>query len=84
MKEYLKEYCVGCGLCEALAKAKCKVDDNGFLHPVSGDEKWLDQVCPSGGAQCCDMSTKEIWGRALSPIWSSRWVWLLRQGFTMK
>ena len=63
MKEYLKEYCVGCGLCEALAKAKCEVDGNGFLHPVSGDEKWLAQVCPSGGAQCCDMSTKEIWGR---------------------
>lgn len=62
MNEYLKEYCVGCGLCEALKKAVCETDENGFLHPVSGDEEWLKKVCPSGGSQCKSMSLSEIWG----------------------
>lgn len=73
MKDYLKEYCVGCGLCEALNKAECKTDENGFLHPISGDESWLERVCPSGGKQCDAMSKFNIWGRYKSVYygWSS-------------
>lgn len=73
MKEYLKEYCVGCGLCEALDKAKCETDEKGFLHPISGDESWLERVCPSGGRQCDVMGKSNIWGRYKSVYygWSS-------------
>lgn len=49
MKKFIKEYCVGCGLCTAVGKAKCYEDEQGFLHPESGDEEWLQVVCPSGG-----------------------------------
>ena len=44
MKKHIKEYCVGCGLCTAVGKAKCYEDGQGFLHPESGDEEWLREV----------------------------------------
>ena len=63
MKKYLQEYCVGCGLCESMQKAKLMTDAKGFKHPVSGDVKWLDKVCPAGGQQQIRMNNNEIWGR---------------------
>lgn len=63
MKKYIKDYCVGCGLCEALGKAKCCEDERGFLHPESGDEEWLSSVCPSGGRQQAAMDFGKIWGK---------------------
>lgn len=62
MKKYLYEYCVGCGLCQAMSKAKLETDELGFVHPNTGDEEWLDQVCPAGGRQVQFMDTSKIWG----------------------
>lgn len=73
MKKYLEEYCVGCGLCSAVGKAKCYEDNQGFYHPQSGDEEWLRCVCPSGGKQYQQMDFNSIWGRyeAVCYGWSS-------------
>lgn len=73
IKKYLKDYCVGCGLCEAIGKAHCIEDEKGFYHPDTGDEKWLDAVCPSGGEQQGMMEFRKIWGRskAIYYGWSS-------------
>lgn len=64
MKKYLKEYCVGCGLCTAAKKAHVTEDKNGFYHPEHGDEKWLAKICPAGGKQQEMMDFKNIWGRS--------------------
>lgn len=66
MKKYLEEYCVGCGLCNALGKASCYEDEKGFFHPQNGDEEWLKNVCPSGGRQQNHMDFTNVWGRAKS------------------
>lgn len=73
MKKYLKDYCVGCGLCEYARKAQCKEDENGFFHPETGDETWLGRVCPAGGLQQKLMNFKNIWGGAKAVYygWSS-------------
>lgn len=62
MDKYIKEYCVGCGLCESLNKATLETDDKGFLHPVDGDADWLKKVCPAGGSQSCCSDFSKIWG----------------------
>ena len=64
MDKKLESYCVGCGLCEAIGKAQCKEDKKGFRYPVSGDESWLNQVCPAGGSQQSRMDFGKIWGRS--------------------
>lgn len=53
MKKYIKEYCVGCGLCQAVEKATLKKDSKGFSYPQADncDDLWFDNVCPDGGAQ---------------------------------
>lgn len=63
MKRYLKEYCVGCGLCKAMKKAELVTDSKGFRHPASGDVAWLEKVCPAAGQQQSRMNKNEIWGR---------------------
>ena len=63
MKKYLKEYCVGCGLCVATKKAHIVEDKNGFYHPKAGDEKWMAEICPAGGKQQKIMDFRSIWGR---------------------
>lgn len=62
MNKCLKEYCVGCGLCVAIGKAKCEVDTKGYFYPVSGDEEWLKKVCPSYGNQEKIINSHELWG----------------------
>jgi len=64
MKKYLHEYCVGCGLCEAVEKAEILEDENGYFHPETGDETWLENVCPAGGRQQKIMDFNSIWGRS--------------------
>ena len=73
MKKYLKEYCVGCGLCEAAKNAHITEDESGFYHPKDGDENWLAKVCPASGIQQQIMVFKNIWGRYQSVYygWSS-------------
>lgn len=71
MKKYLKEYCVGCGLCEALGKAKLYEDSKGFSHPeyCECDEIWLDNVCPAGGKQQGKMDFQNIWGHTKTALY---------------
>ena len=63
MKQSTVKYCVGCGLCKACVKADTKINEKGFTYPVSGDQEWLDRVCPIGNLplECYDPS--DIWGR---------------------
>lgn len=63
MKNYLQEYCVGCGLCVAMKKAHVVEDEKGFYHPKEGDEKWLTETCPAGGKQQEMLEFGNIWGR---------------------
>lgn len=56
-------YCTGCGLCGSLGKASLEYDEKGFLHPVSGDDKWLSKICPCEGLHTKTMS-KSLWGRS--------------------
>lgn len=73
MKKNLQEFCVGCGLCESLGKAKCSVNDKGYMTPISGDEKWLMKTCPAGGSQTKSMDPTNVWGRAIEVFygWSN-------------
>lgn len=64
MEKRLKDFCVGCGLCESIGKAKCDINEDGYLYPVNGDEKWLAAVCPAGGMQQEQMDFSSIWGRS--------------------
>lgn len=66
MKQFIQEYCVGCGLCKGYGKAVCKPDTKGFYHPDTGDEVWLCAVCPAGGRQETRMDYNNIWGRTRS------------------
>lgn len=63
MKAYLSKYCVGCGLCGSMGKAALVRDERGYLHPQTGDEAWLKQICPAGGAQTCQMEPQSVWGK---------------------
>lgn len=63
MKKTLYEYCTGCGLCQAYGIATLQEDQKGFLHPIEGDEKKLEKICPSGGNQCRQMDATKIWGK---------------------
>lgn len=65
MKKYIKEYCVGCGLCESVGKARLYENAEGFSYPEKSDydRVWFDQVCPAGGAQQKRMDFGNIWGR---------------------
>lgn len=73
MKKYLYDYCVGCGLCHAMSKAELKPDEKGFLHPESGDEEWLTQICPAAGKHIQLLEKNTIWGRVKDTYvgWSS-------------
>lgn len=64
MDKKIQEYCIGCGLCQSLGKAKLNCNQKGYLYPVDGDVKWLRSVCPAGGTQCTSMDFNHIWGRA--------------------
>lgn len=59
----LKEYCVGCGLCEACKKAELSEDSRGFSYPTAGDKVWLDKICPIGNIPIEEYDTAKIWGR---------------------
>ena len=48
MDKIIKEYCIGCGLCQSLGKAELICNQKGYLSPIKGDEKWLRTVCPAG------------------------------------
>ena len=61
--KFLKEYCVGCGLCEACKKAVLNEDSRGFSYPASGDKGWLDKICPIGNIPIEEYNTALIWGR---------------------
>ena len=63
MNECLKSYCVGCGLCQAYTKAELNIDKKGFSYPVTGDEKWMEAVCPIGNLPNEEYSVSSIWGR---------------------
>lgn len=63
------KYCVGCGLCEALGKAKLKERDNGFYYPIDGDEKWLKEICPIGNIPEEYYDKKTIWGKNKGIFW---------------
>lgn len=63
MKKYLKEYCVGCGLCEVFNEAECIVNKKGYKTPMSGDESFLESVCPCAGKQLDKMDLSELWGK---------------------
>lgn len=63
MEKLLYEYCTSCGLCQAEGIAKLQKDEKGFLHPVDGDVKMLNKICPSAGNQCQFMDKDKIWGR---------------------
>ena len=63
MDKIIKEYCIGCGLCQSLGKAELICNQKGYLSPIKGDEKWLRTVCPAGGKQCASMDFNHIWGR---------------------
>ena len=66
MKMYLRDYCVGCGLCVAKGKAEVQVDRKGYIYPALGDEAWLENVCPAGGKQLLTMDKSKIWGRTVN------------------
>ena len=63
IQNHLYRYCVGCGLCRTLGKAEIMSDNDGFYHPITGDQKWLETICPAAGTQCKEMDASSIWGR---------------------
>lgn len=63
MKKRLHDYCVGCGLCQSMKQATLGINDKGYLYPVSGNIKWLSQICPCEGKQQKEMDFDNIWGR---------------------
>ena len=64
VKSCYKDYCVGCGLCEAVKMAICNEDEKGFMHPIQGDNHWFKKVCPCGGYQEKFLNPNKIWGNA--------------------
>ena len=63
MKSCFKRYCVGCGLCQACAKAELNIDNKGYYYPATGDEKWMEAVCPIGNLPKEEYNSSSIWGR---------------------
>lgn len=63
MKKYLKDYCVGCGLCKAVDNTELAMDKKGYLHPVNGNDEFLEKVCPASGTQLKKMDLNKIWGQ---------------------
>ena len=63
MKDSTVQYCVGCSICESCSKAELKTNSKGFAYPVSGDQQWLDMVCPIGNLPAEFYEGKSIWGR---------------------
>lgn len=63
MKESTVQYCVGCGLCQACSKAELNINGRGFSYPVSGEQEWLDAVCPNGNLPISEYDSSSIWGR---------------------
>ncbi len=59
MQKNIKEYCVGCGLCQSMGKASLTKDQKGFLHPYTGDTGWLRKVCPVTD----DQNDSSLWGK---------------------
>ena len=57
-------FCVGCGLCQACSKAELQINDKGFSYPVSGEQEWLDKVCPIGNLPAREYDDSTIWGRS--------------------
>ena len=76
MKRSIQRYCTGCGLCAARGKALLETDNRGYLHPVTGDEGWLQEVCPVAGCQKTIMEEDNIWGREVG-VWRG---WSLDSG----
>lgn len=64
MKAYIKNYCVGCGVCKSLNQAELKKDKKGYLYPADGNQDWLEKICPAAGVHVASMS-ENSWGRKL-------------------
>ncbi len=63
MKKTTTDYCVGCKLCEVYKKAELITDEKGFSSPKSGDQEWLDHICPIGNIPSDNYDFSLIWGR---------------------
>lgn len=79
MDKVIHDYCVGCGLCQSLEKAELVEDKKGYMSPVTGDRKWLYDVCPAGGSQCRNMDFEHIWGRTESVYYAWSFDPILRK-----
>ncbi len=67
-KQVIKEYCIGCGLCQSEGIAKLNRNEKGFYYPSKEDinretESFFEKVCPSSGQQLKFFDTTSIWGK---------------------
>ncbi len=63
MNQRTVKYCVGCKLCQICSKAELAVDEKGFSYPVSGDQNWLESICPIGNPPMEYYDKSSVWGR---------------------
>lgn len=63
-----KEYCIGCGMCSARAKANMSKNDRGYLsfkqEPNSKMIAFCEAVCPGSGKSLEKLNGNKIWGEA--------------------
>lgn len=76
MREILKEYCTGCGLCKSTCSMEFLTDSKGFKIPnieTEEQEKFCKSVCMAAGKPSDQFSVDNVWGnsKAVCLGWSS-------------
>lgn len=69
MREKLKEYCTGCGLCKSACAMEFRIDSKGFKIPqieTERQEEFCKNVCMVTGRPSDQFSVDNVWGNSKS------------------